>query len=408
MKNKKTLKIIALITSGMLLFAATLLSGCGSGHDNMAVSVMNETTSQTAAGLSEIVINGTVESITSRNVYSTLGQAVSRVHVEVGDRVTAGQTLAELDTDVLRLTIEQQSAHLEQVRQNSEDAYRNLRNNSNAHVLNARAALSATEINLTEARRGLNNALRDFNEGNVTQILAAETEFNLARIELETTETAHESVRVLFEAGAVSQNDLRQSENALAFSRARYETASSNYETSATFLQRNLEQLEALYQSAADSHRLAQEMLSAANSAVSQEAEMLSSSVETTEISLQILERQLEDSTITAPVSGVVTAVFATEGSIGSGLLFVVEDTDNLVINARIREYDLSRIEEGMEVTITSDATGSAVHTGIITRINPAAVLASPIVEFEVEVSVTSNNANLRIGMNARVHIAMV
>ena len=53
-----------------------------------------------------------------------------------------------------------------------------------------------------------------------------------------------------------------------------------------------------------------------------------------------------------------------------------------------------------MEVTITSNATGTAEYTGVISRINPAATPSSPVVEFEAEVAVTSAGTGLRIGMN--------
>jgi len=335
-----------------------------------------------------------------------LGLIVDHVYVEVGDAVTEGQTLGTLDTEILMLNIEQLKVDLEMARQNSQEADRNLRNSSNAHVLNARAALSAAEINLADVQRNYNNALADFNEGNSAQVLSAESELRNARLGLESIETAHESLVVLHSAGALSQHEFRQSENALAAAQSRYRDAVAGYENVNTALQRNLDQLGELRRSAVDSRRLAQETLSAATAAASQEADILGSAVAGMEISLQILQRQLEDSMLESPVSGVVTAVLAREGSIGSGLLFVVEDTDNLRIKARVREYDLGRIYQGMEVSITSDATGDSVHTGIISRISPSAIQStSPIVEFEVEVDVLSEDTGLRIGMNVRVGI---
>ena len=43
------------------------------------------------------------------------------------------------------------------------------------------------------------------------------------------------------------------------------------------------------------------------------------------------LQESLEDTRITAPCSGTVTAVYAEVGSTGSGLLFIIEDVDDLV-----------------------------------------------------------------------------
>ena len=61
----------------------------------------------------------------------------------------------------------------------------------------------------------------------------------------------------------------------------------------------------------------------------------------------------------------------------------------------------------GMEVSITTDAAGSGTYAGIITRVNQAATPGLQIALFEVEVSVTSANTSLRIGMNAWVTIKL-
>jgi len=114
----------------------------------------------------------------------------------------------------------------------------------------------------------------------------------------------------------------------------------------------------------------------------------------------------IERSVIRSPIDGTVTAVIAREGAIGMGLMFIVEDTGSIRVMTSFREYDIARLESGKEVAITSYATGSAVYTGIISRINPAASAFAPIVEFEAEVLVTSPNSSLRIGTSARLSIA--
>jgi len=108
---------------------------------------------------------------------------------------------------------------------------------------------------------------------------------------------------------------------------------------------------------------------------------------------------------IRAPIAGTVTAVFAREGEIGMGRLFTVEDTDSLRIATSFREYDLARLAPGMGVAIMSDATGGAVYSGVISRINPAANALAPVPEFEAEVLVTCEGARLRIGSSARLEI---
>ena len=97
-------------------------------------------------------------------------------------------------------------------------------------------------------------------------------------------------------------------------------------------------------------------------------------STQSQEIAIQKMQNTLEDAAVTAPVSGVVTAVYAKVGEPGNGLLFVVEDTQSLKINTKIKEYDVANIREGMSVVIKSDATGDQEISGTVTYIAPAAV----------------------------------
>lgn len=134
------------------------------------------------------------------------------------------------------------------------------------------------------------------------------------------------------------------------------------------------------------------------------------------EIAIQSLQKNLADATITAPVSGVVTAVYAEEGQPGNGLLFVIEDTDALKITTNIREYDVGNIEVGMPVVIRSDATGDKEISGTVTYIAPAAnktengntlTADDSTVEFEAEVQVNDADSGLRIGMNTRLTVLL-
>jgi len=351
-----------------------------------------------------ITSTGVVESVTSRNIYSTLGFTIDRVYAEVGDFVQEGQVLAVLDTADLVLTIAQQQAAIQQARETGQlattDAQRmlneaaaNLAAGTNMHVLGAESALSAANSGLEMAQIAYTNAQND------AQIVNARNTFTNAQ-------TDYNNTRSLYNAGVATTNQMRQAETTLTSARLAYDNAVELHE-------RSLEQARTALDSAITTRQNSQEMLSAARTAAGQEIERLrshaavtvaSTSLEHMELVLEQLERSLNDAVITASVSGTVTQVTAREGAVGAGLMFTVEDTNDLRIITSFREHDLSNIYEGMEVAITADATGDVVHNGVITRINPAATADSPIVEFEVEVTVSdSASTGLRIGMSARV-----
>jgi len=231
------------------------------------------------------VTPGIVESVQSMNVYGLLPFTVTRRYVEEGDRVTAGQVLAVLETDDLRI-----------------------------EMAGAEAALRMSEV----------------------AVATAEHNYGIAR--------------TLYNAHAVPLNDLRQAEFAL--------------------------------QAAIASRQQAQAMIGAAYLA-------------------------LERAVITSPIDGTITTVIARVGSPGMGLLFVVEDTDNLRIMTSFRAYDIGRIAEGMEVAIISDASASGQYTGIISRINPAFETDFHIAVVLAEVLVAQPDTSLRIGMNVRLSVCL-
>ena len=127
----------------------------------------------------------------------------------------------------------------------------------------------------------------------------------------------------------------------------------------------------------------AKDQREASNNAIEQQIDSLkdsqvgsqiaAQSTQSQEIAIQKMQNTLEDATITAPVSGVVTAVYAKVGEPGNGLLFVVEDTQSLKIITKIKEYDVANIREGMSVVIKSAATSDQEISGTDTYIAPTA-----------------------------------
>ena len=111
---------------------------------------------------------------------------------------------------------------------------------------------------------------------------------------------------------------------------------------------------------------------------------------------------------IVSPINGTITLVLARIGVPAAGLLFVVEDTNNLQIVTGIREFDIARIYEGMSVEIRSDATGDERFLGRVASIAPTAS-RSPQgdVEFAAVVEVVSTGTPLRIGTNARLNVIL-
>ncbi len=122
------------------------------------------------------------------------------------------------------------------------------------------------------------------------------------------------------------------------------------------------------------------------------------------------LYTDLEKTEVAAPISGTVTAIYAEEDVVPNGVMFVIEDTENLVVTSTVKAYDLGKVSEGMKVKIETDASGDDVYFGVVESIAPAAVkdasgsvVSTNDAEFETVVRITDKSDRLRIGVSARI-----
>lgn len=384
--------------------------------------------------VNSIGTKGTVESVSKNNVYSTLNLTVKTINAEVGDRVEAGQVLCVLDSGDLELDIAKQKADLNTSQKSSlnqlennqriyNEAAAKLTNGNNSQIVSAQSSLKSAEVNLENAKRDYENTLNDLKNNSNTQIINAESSLKTATLDLEAKEKNLENNRVLYEVGAISKSDFDNSNDAYISSLNKYNDALTSLENAKASQERTLTQQESSLKTAQINYDNALASLNSATTNASQDLENYKNNVESSKISasndsqlitIQKLEKQLADSVIKAPVSGTVTAVYAKEGTTGSGLLFVIEDTDNLKISTRIKEYDVGFVKEGMAVEIKSDSTGDAVYSGVVTSIDPTAAKASngetdttSDIEFKASVMVSSRQTALKIGANTRLNIIL-
>lgn len=199
-----------------------------------------------------------------------------------------------------------------------------------------------------------------------------------------------------------------------------YETAQKQYNAALTSVDNLLEDYAKNVQTAFQAYETAKTSLAAAETAAKNQLQTYKNNLNsayasanktTTEVSLRQLQADLASTEITAPMSGTVTAVYAEVGSAGSGLLFVIEDTENFVITTSVKDYDIAAVEVGTPATIRSDATGEDLYEGEITYIAPTAnktalgtTDTSGDISFAADVKVNSTDTRLRIGLSVRLN----
>jgi len=116
---------------------------------------------------------------------------------------------------------------------------------------------------------------------------------------------------------------------------------------------------------------------------------------------------------IKSPIAGTVTRVNVNIGRYANDTensepMFVVEDLQNLKMDVRISEYDISKIKLGQKVTITAEVLGDKSVEGVVSRISPtgeAKDSSSKEMVIPVEININNSDTSLIAGVTASAKI---
>ncbi len=128
-------------------------------------------------------------------------------------------------------------------------------------------------------------------------------------------------------------------------------------------------------------------------------------------------EERMRDTTITAPVDGIILQKYVEKGQIiasgvsnvgGGSPIADIADMSAIHIEAGVDEIDIGKIQVGQHATIRAEAYPDIRYSGTVARIAPEARLEQIITLFDVITRVENIDGNLKSGMNATVEIVVV
>ncbi|NFT91015.1 biotin/lipoyl-binding protein [Clostridium botulinum] len=324
--------------------------------------------------VNSINVLGEVKSENSTNVYTNSGNIVKEVKVKVGDEVKTGDVLAILDTEKLKEEIEQLT-----------------------ETLNASEANS--KLDLDSKKRAYDNIVY-INENNLnTDLINANSMLETAKMTLEDAERLYQYNKTILGYGEISNQELKKSENDYNKAKDDYNKANVELENSKLKIQEDLKNAQNSYESAKIAYENKSER-----------------------VALENKKKELDECTIKAPVDGTITTINATVGSPSTGTLFKIEDLNNLIIKASIKEVDIANAKVGQKTTIKTDAIEDLELLGEVSEINPTAksgeisvpaagnaesTSSNGDVTFDAKVKINEQNENIKIGMKAKLNIIL-
>ena len=149
------------------------------------------------------------------------------------------------------------------------------------------------------------------------------------------------------------------------------------------------------------------------------------------------MQKQIDNATVKAPVSGTITYVGVKPGDTYMGATIVtIDNTEAFVINSEVSEYDIPDVKVGMDVKIKTDATRDEILEGKVTYValsstgaeqassasssaagygslsslasafsSMSAGVTSTNAKYKVKIDINTPSDRLRVGMNAKASI---
>jgi len=435
------MKRIAWVVSIMMLLP--LLASCAAGGAQATTkSAASQTTATVQRGNLTATVNAAGNITAHQQVALNFGQSgtVAKVNVKVGDRVRAGQVLAELDSSDLQLQLDNAKVNLKI----SENKLAQTKAPSTAQdIANARARLEsaqasynklaggATQAELVAAQAAVASAQASY-ESAVKSAAVSGTTIDSATAQYQKALAALQSAQAAYDRVATAPNISARSESVtLQSATIDYNQAKANYEaaqaTAGSDAKTKVAQaLSSLQQAQASLAKLQtnENDLISSKAQVTQakndldkllagpDAATLDTAqqqVAQAEIAVRQAENKLKQAQVIAPFAGVITAVNIVVGQAGptSGTAGAIQlaDLDNLEIIVNMAEVDVSKIKLQQVAQITLDALTNVTLTGEVTLVAPAGVQTQGVVNYPVTVAVKNPSPEVKTGMTANVNI---
>ena len=405
----------------------------------------------------KVIESGTLEATKTVEVKSRVSGRIQELFVDEGDTVEAGQLIARIDPQETNFRVEQDRARVKAATaqlvrlgleiEQREGTVKTQLSRARSRVdqlkveLEAQPTLTQAEIDRSETT--LNNArtalqlLETVSHPN--QRASYESQVSEVKSNWENAKSELDRQQWLFDQGYVSARDLERANNQFELAEARQRTATEQLSRLESEQQLDLDRArETVRQAESDLQRArtnsfrdyskqqeyerSQADLSDALTAQSDIAVLGASrmqqqaNLEQVQNVLSDSLRELGETDIRSPISGVVTKRFVQEGKLVASLssfssgttIMMVEDRTAMIVKLYINEIDVAKLRLGLEAKIDVEAYPDKSYTGTVIKIAPTDIgagqqqLGDPVVKYEVEVELDTTNAAFKSGMSAK------
>ena len=356
---------------------STLLIGCSGNSDIANVTVTNVKTSNS---ISDTTYTGNVTSAEKVSIIPSISGKVQTVDVEVGQTVKKDDKLFTLDNTELTYKLNQAQANYDA----AAATYDKTTGGSAKQAQNdATTALEKANNELNDATNAYTVASSQFD--NNTTVTSAQTAYNDAKANYDRTNT-------LYESDAATKVNLDDAKSKLDTASSVLEIAKSNAQTALSNAESRLNNAKASLNAASENSSITNAVMNPDNIA-SAKAQM-----ESAKAGLDLAKHALDNATITAPISGKISAKNISAGELTPTQTpsIVLENPNSVNVLIKVTETNINDVTVGMAAKISVPSTGAS-YDGTISTISPSADQKTGM--FDVQVAINNSDDKIKLGM---------
>ena len=414
-KRHKKLTIILVIVLLIIAFVVSLLGRTAAASTALTYQFVRTTTLQKTNLTDSVSVNGTVASGSTASVTasdSVKTYKVTAVNVAVGDTVKKGDVIATLDTTDVEKQIETAQQNYSDTVEEATTSYNQSVEDQTTNLAQLQEKLAKAQqdydtlgltdyyssMSNTDGATGTNRELVEYYYGMYAEKIA-QLENTVANLQVQLTQAQNDGNGERQQAVSGQLQDYQNQLNIAKGQCSIPELGLQGFDTITQYYN-SIEQ----YRDALDQAQQAYDDAVTSTSRQVDSAETKLEQATRTSDTLTDLQSTLEDCTLTATMDGTITELNATVGSVCTGTVATIQDVSDLTVEVTIPASSVGKLSTGMQCNITSDATGDAVITGTLTRIDPVANTEGT---FGATVTVNGADSGLLIGIAAQVEIVI-
>ena len=430
----------AMMVSAVL--ALLVLAACSSGPPSVGSTAIVARATIT----DQVSSSGAVAASASENVGFAKGGKLTSLKVRVGDRVTAGQVVATVDTFAARQVLKQQKANLA-----AQEAALD-RVIDSPSVSGAQATLSQSRVILTATRRQISAV----GTADDSAIHRARAQLRAARRTAAKADDAVDAAQAACKVPGTPPATCAAQVASASSSQASAEQGVEAAKTTLTAAEQKKKVDAAAGQVSVETSRqgvvTAQNALSSASSDRPHAIDQQLALVRGAEVLVRSAQKDVDDGTLAAPTDGVVSAINgvvgeylspssgttalapgsraaipgsgsaaggagaggAGAGGAGAGAAAIRPGGSQFLVLSRARSFqvvvpfeesDAAQIASGQRVSVRFDAIPGLTEDGTVVALSPSASAISGVISYYVTVRLERRNSRLRDGQTARVDV---